>query len=174
MFPTLPYRSIRPGRRSLALCLLLGTLAHAQEFKESTRLMLSIEASPAVNPDLLQRPSPIKVRLYELKDPGTFAEADYFSLDGSDKLILASDMLAKDEFILRPGESRMIERKSNSQTTAIGVLAGYRDLPNSIWRAVYRLQEAPVASWYRALLPASRAELLIQLQPQGIALTEKH
>lgn len=158
------------------LGLLLACCAHVQAQdapKEQTKLNLTIEAAAGVNPDASLRPSPIKVRIYELKDPGTFAEADYFALDTTDKVTLAADMLAKDEFILRPGEKRAIERKSHSQTTAIGVLAGYRDLPNSTWRVVYKLKEAPEASWMRALLPANRAELLIQLQPQGIALTEK-
>ncbi|NVO08320.1 MAG: type VI secretion system lipoprotein TssJ [Rhodoferax sp.] len=161
--------------RALVLAVLAASVlpVHAQAAKEPTKLVLSIEAAPGVNPDSSLRPSPIKVRIYELKDPGAFAEADYFSLDATDKLTLAADMLARDEFILRPGESRSIERKSNAQTTAIGVLAGYRDLPNSTWRVVHKLKEAPEASWMRALIPANRAELSIQLQPQGIALTEK-
>lgn len=167
---TLLLRSVTP---MLLLGLLCASAVHAQEVKEQTKLQFSIEASAGVNPDGSLRPSPIKVRIYELKDAASFAEADYFSLDTSDKVALAADMLARDEFILRPGESRTLERKSNVQTTAIGVLAGYRDLPNATWRAVYKLKEAPTASWMRALLPANRAELLIQLQPQGIALSEK-
>ncbi len=147
--------------------------AQAQEVKEKTRLILDIEAASTTNPDASLRPSPIKVRIYELKDPGTFAEADYFSLDTADKLTLAADMLSKDEFILRPGEKRRIERKSHAQTTAIGVIAGYRDLPNTVWRVTHKLPEAPEASWMRALLPSNRAELSIQLQPQGIVLAEK-
>lgn len=162
-------------KRTLAFGLLLACVvqAQAQDAKEPTKLVLSMEAASGVNPDISLRPSPIKVRIYELKDPASFAEADYFSLDTTDKVTLAADMLAKDEFILRPGESRTIERKSKAQTTAIGVLAGYRDLPNSTWRVVFKLKEAPEASWMRALLPANRTELIIQLQPQGIALTEK-
>ena len=155
----------------------LGVCGHgpvqAQEAKEATKLQLNIEAAPGVNPDTSLRPSPIKVRIYELKDAASFSEADYFSLDTGDKVTLASDMLARDEFILRPGESRSIQRKSNTQTTAIGVLAGYRDLPNATWRVVHKLKEAPESSWMRMLLPANRAELQIQLQPQGIAVTEK-
>ncbi len=158
---------------ALAFLFALAAQVQAQEAKEQTKLVLAVEATSGVNPDTSLRPSPIKVRIYELKDPGSFAEADYFSLDTTDKVTLAADMLAKDEFILRPGESRTIERKSNAQTTAIGVLAGYRDLPNSTWRVIYKLKEAPAASWMRVLLPANRAELSIQLQPQGIALTEK-
>lgn len=145
----------------------------SQEAKEKTRLVMDIEASATTNPDVSLRPSPIKVRIYELKDAGTFAEADYFSLETADKVTLAADMLSKDEFILRPGEKRRIERKSHPQTTAIGVIAGYRDLPNTVWRITHKLKEAPDASWMRALLPSNRAELSIQLQPHGIVLAEK-
>lgn len=147
---------------------------NAQETpKEPTKLSISIEALLGVNPDNSLRPSPIKVRIYELKDPSAFEDADYFSLDTADKVTLAADMLVKDEFILRPGDKRNIERKSHTQTTAIGVLAGYRDLPNAIWRVTHKLKTAPEASWMRTLLPVNRAELLIRLQPQGIALSEK-
>lgn len=145
----------------------------AQEAKEKTRLVIDIEASAATNPDASLRPSPIKVRLYELKDAATFVEADYFSLETADKVTLAADMLSRDEFILRPGEKRRIERKSHAQTTAIGVIAGYRDLPNTIWRVTHKLKEAPDASWMRALIPSNRAEVSIQLQPHGIVLAEK-
>ncbi|BDT68005.1 hypothetical protein os1_21860 [Comamonadaceae bacterium OS-1] len=155
--------------------MLLGQIqsVYADDTKEATKLVLIVDAAAGVNPDASLRPSPIKVRVYELKDAAGFRDADYFTLDTSDKTALAADMLAKDEFILRPGESKTIERKSNAQTTAIGVLAGYRDLPNSIWRAVYTLKDAPVAAWYRALIPSSKATLTIQLQPQGIAISEK-
>ena len=145
---------------------------HAQEVKEQTKLNLLIEASAGVNPNSSERASPIKVRIYELKDSAAFAEADYFSLDATDKATLAADLLAKDEFILRPGESKRIERKSNPQTTAIGVLASYRDLPNATWRAVHKLKPAPEASWMRFALPAPKLELTVQLQPQGIVLIE--
>ncbi|MDH4449178.1 MAG: type VI secretion system lipoprotein TssJ [Rhodoferax sp.] len=163
------------NRSLLPLALLLCCLAShaiAQDAREPTKLVLTVQAAAGVNPDDSQRPSPIKVRLYELKDSGSFTEADFFSLDKSDKTVLAADLLAKDEFILRPGESKKIERKSNAQTTAIGVLAGYRDLANSVWRTTFKLPEAPEAAWYRAMLPANKAVLLIQLQPQGIVLTE--
>lgn len=158
----------------LGIMVIWGAQTSAQETpREPIKLSFSIEAELGVNPDNSLRPSPIKVRIYELKDTAAFEEADYFSLDTSDKITLAADMLVKEEFILRPGQKRNIDRKSNAQTTAIGVLAGYRDLPNAIWRVTHKLKPAPEASWVRTLLPANRAELLIRLQPQGIAVSEK-
>lgn len=151
----------------------LGPVSRAQDVKERTQLLLRVEASTGVNPDDSQRAYPIKVRLYELKEPGTFAEADYFSLDTTDKTILIGDLLARDEFILRPGESRVIERKSHPQTQYLGVLAGYRDLARSNWRVVHKMKEAPTAAWWRATIPLNRLDMTVQLQPQGIVLIVK-
>lgn len=134
-------------------------------------MTIQVQAAADVNPDAAGRASPIKVRVYELKDGQAFQEADYFSLDDKDKLLLANDLLMRDEFILRPGETRRIERKTNPATQFLGVLAGYRDLAPSHWRVLHRLPEAPDAAWYRAIVPAPKVQLVIELQAQGIVLT---
>ena len=74
---------------------------------------------------------------------------------------------------MRPTETQKIERNSNPQTTAIGILAGYRDLTNSIWRVVYKLPPTPEAAWFRFAIPANKTSLRIQLQAQGIAVIEE-
>ena len=159
-----------------ALCvLLLGLCANslfAQEVREPTKLLLVIKTTANANPDLAGRPAPIKVRVYELKDSQTFSEADFFVLDSADKTQLGADLLAKDEYVLHPDTVQVIERKSNPQTTAIGIVAGYRDLKGTTWRVVHMLKEAPVAAWYRALIPLNKAELHIQLHPQGLVISD--
>lgn len=139
--------------------------------REQTKLDLTITAADDVNPDDKERAAPIMVRLYELKSENAFGAADYFSLHNNDKTLLAADLLAREEFILRPGDVKTVRRKSHPDTTAIGLLAGYRDLPNATWRVVHRLAPAPEASWYRAAIPANKAKLQIQLESQGIRLT---
>ncbi|MEJ8810694.1 type VI secretion system lipoprotein TssJ [Variovorax ureilyticus] len=139
--------------------------------KEQTQLDITITAADDVNPDDKERAAPIMVRFYELKSENTFEAADYFSLHNNDKTLLAADLLARDEFILRPGDVKSIRRKSHPDITAIGVLAGYRDLPNATWRVVHTLPPAPEASWYRSVIPANKAKLQIQLESQGIRLT---
>ncbi|MBO9648230.1 MAG: type VI secretion system lipoprotein TssJ [Variovorax sp.] len=139
--------------------------------KEQTKLDITITAADDVNPGDKERAAPIMVRLYELKSQNVFETTDYFSLHKNDKTVLAADLLARDEFILRPGDVKTIRRKSHSDATAIGVLAGYRDLPNATWRVVHQLAPAPEASWYRTAIPANKAKLQIQLEAQGIRLT---
>ncbi|MCB5206525.1 type VI secretion system lipoprotein TssJ [Methylovorus mays] len=76
-----------------AIVLMLPFYGQADQVKEPTRLILKLEASGDVNPDQTGRASPIKVRIYELKDSAVFADADYFSIDNTDKTLLAADML---------------------------------------------------------------------------------
>jgi type VI secretion system VasD/TssJ family lipoprotein len=47
---------------------------------ESDQINLKLTGSDQLNPDLNGRPSPIVVRLFELKHPVTFENADFFSL----------------------------------------------------------------------------------------------
>jgi type VI secretion system protein VasD len=157
----------------LAAVFALAPLGSAQaQAKEPTVIELTIEARPDVNPDDKGTAKPVKVRIYELKNEASFEAADYFTLDSTDKATLAADLLAKDEFILRPGESKIIRKKSHPDTVAIGILAGYRDLAGAVWRVTHKLEPAPEAAWYRMVIPANKAKLSIKLQAGGIMLTE--
>jgi type VI secretion system protein VasD len=139
--------------------------------REQIRLDLTIAASDEVNPDDKGRAAPIMVRLYELRSAAVFESADYFSLQAGDKTVLGGDLLMRDEFILRPGETRTIRRRSHPEVGAIAVLAGYRDLGTADWRAVHVVEPAPEAAWYRVAWPAPRARLRIALQGGGVQIT---
>lgn len=137
--------------------------------KVAIRLDLSVVASAGVNPDGQKRPAPIVVRLYELKTDSVFATADYFSLQDKDKTLLADDVVRRDEFQLRPGEKKVFERKIDPATTRLGILAAYRDLPNSVWREVYTLPTTPDAAWYYR---SPKLKLIVDLDSNAIRVTE--
>lgn len=158
---------------SLAGCGLFGFSSNPPAQKEQTKLDLMIEAAAGLNPDSQGRASPILLRIYELRSDIVFQDADYFSLQNADKATLGTDLLAVDQFILRPGETRTIRRKSHPETSAIGVFAGYQDLPNATWRAVYKMSAAPEQGWQRIVMPANKADLRIDLQANAILLTDR-
>lgn len=141
--------------------------------KEQARLDISIEANRDLNTDTKGRGAPMLLRVYELKSDIAFQEADFFALQNTDKAVLGADLLAVDQFIMRPGETRKIQRKSNPETTAIAIFAGYRDLPTSVWRVVYKMEVAPESGWYRAVIPANKAKLKIALQSNAILMTDE-
>jgi type VI secretion system protein VasD len=131
--------------------------------KEPLRLEMAVRADDHLNPDDKARAAPVLVRLYELKTEPPFEAADYFTLHKQDKTALAQDLLARDEFIMRPGEVRLIERRMHPDATAIGLVVGYRDLGKSTWRAVFKLPPSPQAAWYRAALPDRKVKLSVLL-----------
>lgn len=110
-------------------------------YSEMTKLDLTLAGSEALNPDLHGRPSPIVLRLIELKHPVAFENADFFSLYQRPKEALAPDMVVQEELELRPGETRELKLSVQPGSRYVGVLAAYRDLPESHWRLVIPLQE---------------------------------
>lgn len=99
-------------------------------------MKLTVTALAGVNPDRSGRPSPILVRVYELKATSAFDSADFFTLYGKDQATLGGDLNAKNEFLLRPGDSKSVEQPTQPGTKFIAVVAAYRDIERSRWRAV--------------------------------------
>lgn len=91
-------------------------------------------ADAAVNPDSSGRPSPIIVRLYELKTVAGFNRADFFSLWDREQDTLSADLVAREEIQLRPGEQRTIERPADPDARQLAVVAAYRNLERADWR----------------------------------------
>ena len=100
----------------------------------------TVEASAQVNPSASKRPSPILIRVYELKSVATFNGADFMSLYQRDQAELGGDLLAKEEFVPNPGEIKTFAKTLAPDTRFIGVVAAYRDLEHAKWRTVVPVQ----------------------------------
>ena len=100
----------------------------------------SIQASAQINPSTSKRPSPLLVRVYELKSVAAFNAADFMSLYQRDQAELAADLLGKEEFVLAPGESKAFAKTLSPDTRFLGVVAAFRDLEHSKWRSVVAIQ----------------------------------
>ena len=72
-------------------------------------LAINIAASAGINPNTNNRPSPVVVRLYELKASAQFEAADFLSLYEKDQAVLGADIVTRDEFVLAPGEKKTID-----------------------------------------------------------------
>ncbi|WP_429304766.1 type VI secretion system lipoprotein TssJ [Paraburkholderia sp. GAS199] len=155
----------------LAVLLALGACVSGETkaLREPVKMDLLVRASSAVNPDEQKRAAPIVVRIYELKNADTFAAADFFSLQEKDKTLLADDLIARDQTQLRPGESRIFRRTVDAATTTIGVIAAYRDLPNSVWRVTWPVPTLPSGTWFRS---APTLKLTVDLDATAIRITE--
>lgn len=141
--------------------------------RELLQLDLTVTASDNVNPDNQEKAAPIEVRIYELKNDAAFTATDYWSLQDKDKAVLSDDLLHRDSFILRPGEVKTLRRPLNAQTTALGVLAGYRNLGKSVWRETYTIPQAPETTWYSRMVPGKQVKLDAKLEQSTIVITER-
>jgi type VI secretion system protein VasD len=125
------------GRHLAALLVAAALLgACASKPPKPASVAGTIQASPQVNPSASNRPSPLLVRVYELKSASAFNAADFMSLYQRDQASLAADMLAKEEFTMAPGETKSFAKTLAPDTRFLGVVGAYRDLEHAKWRSV--------------------------------------
>lgn len=116
--------------------LMLAACATPERRELPVPVRLSIAASERLNPTEQGRASPVVVRVYEMVASSYFQGADFFTLLGD--LDKAKNEEVKDvqEYVLMPGEVRVVRRKADLNTRYLGVVAGYRDLQGSAWRSL--------------------------------------
>lgn len=121
----------------------------------------AINVDPNVNPDRAGRPSPIVVRVYELKSVAAFNGADFFALFDNEQATLSGELVGREEFQLQPAEKRQYQRQLQPETKFIGVVGAFRDLEQSRWR-----QAVPVP-------PKSKPMITIGLQARAVTIAVK-
>jgi type VI secretion system protein VasD len=122
---TLVVASLLPACKSLPL-------------KRSTeaKAKVALAASPDVNPDASGKPSPVVVRVYQLKGDVAFSGADFFALFDDEMKVLGPELIGREEYLLTPTETRTVELVVPKTARFVGVVAAYRDIRNSQWRVV--------------------------------------
>ena len=128
--------------------------------KPPSKLSIKIVAAARLNPDLKARSSPVVVRVYELKSANQFSSADFMSLFEQDKTVLASDIVNREEFVIRPGDTQTIDKLLPPEAQAIGVMAAFRDLNRAQWRAL------------AVLTPAKDNTIVINLEDVTVKTTQ--
>lgn len=128
----------------LVTTVLLAGCVSLSPFSTITKLNLTLTATDQLNPDLNGRPSPVVVRLFELKHPVAFESADFFSLYERATETLSPDLVSSEELELRPGETIELRLGIVGGGRYVGVLAAYRDLPHTRWRYTLPLAAAQV------------------------------
>lgn len=105
-------------------------------------LTLTLDASLDTNRNLFGRPSPVRVRVFQLADSGAFGQATELQLSDSAEQILAKDLLRQEVFLLRPGERYCYHFIPEPRMRHLGVVAEYRDIDDARWRVVARVDHS--------------------------------
>jgi type VI secretion system protein VasD len=116
---------------------------------------MTLAASADTNPDGTGRPSPVVVRVYQLRTDAAFTGADFFQLFDDEQKVLGAELISRDEFVLAPAERRTLDVTVSGETRYVGVVAAFRDIRNAQWRG---------------LVPAPRKGLTVTVERARIVL----
>jgi type VI secretion system protein VasD len=154
-------------------CGLSGAWKPGERQELPVPLEITLGAAERVNPNIEGRPSPIVVRVFELANDKRFLSADYFELMGQDGTPLGEEMLVSEEYILLPGEVRVVRKRAAANSRFLGIVAGYRDLVGSTWRAIAPLPAPYLAGriWTHLVSPTKR--LYVVLGEGGATIFEE-
>jgi len=126
-------------RSSLVAAVCVATLiaiACASAPPKPARTRLTIAATADSNPDASGRPSPVVVRVYQLKADTGFNGAEFFDLFDDEMKVLGGDLIGRTEYTLAPSERRTMEIDVSADAHFVGVIAAYRDIRNAQWRTI--------------------------------------
>jgi type VI secretion system protein VasD len=130
-------------------------------------LKLSIAVSADANPDGQNRPSPIVIRVYQLKDDAAFKDADFFALYDKEQPTLAASLISRQEFEVAPGAQKLVDYQLAPDAKFFGVAAGYRNIRDAAWRAEIGSQDkglAAIAKKKKLNVAAGRAAVTVSAE----------
>ena len=164
-------RSFRAGRRlgaafGIGLAALLAACASPPPPPPPTQVVLTLTATPDVNPTPSGQGAPIVLRVYQLASTSGFTGAEFFDLFNNDQATLKSDLVKRDDVTLAPGQSKTLTLSPSDQVKSVGVFAGYRDYANATWRVT---ADIPPHKTTRITVQAGPTKLAIPPPPAAPA-----
>ncbi len=100
-----------------------------------TELTLEVKVKGDINPDDNNVPSPLFVRMYELRSDKAFLKAGFLDIYEKDKQLLGGDLLVKHEFKhLVPGEDVVNKYTLSKDTQYIGIYAEFVQYKDAEYR----------------------------------------
>ena len=106
-------------------------------FNMDTDLEIKFKVDADVNPDDDKKPSPLFVRMYQLKSTKMFQRANFIDLYEKDKEVLGADLISTQKLRrIKPGESRVENFVLNKEANYIGLYAEFLDYKKSSFKLV--------------------------------------
>lgn len=102
----------------------------------SSKVKVAVKSSEQLNQDANHRSLPVVARVYQLKNTQQFNAANFNLLWKNDHKALGSDLLSKEEFVIRPGEKKTITINRQEDAEYVAILGLFRDYKKGEWRVV--------------------------------------
>ncbi|RDH83838.1 MAG: type VI secretion system lipoprotein TssJ [endosymbiont of Galathealinum brachiosum] len=106
-------------------------------FGLDTDLEITFEVDADTNPDELGKPSPVFIRMYELKSKKMMKKSDFIELYERDKEVLGADMLAVHKLKhFKPGDNRSEHFVLSPKTHYVALYAEFLEYKHSKYKLI--------------------------------------
>ena len=132
-------------------------------FGFDTDLKLTFKVDADINPDERKKPSPLFIRMYELKSTKMFNNSDFIDIYERDKEVLGADLIAKQKLKrLKPGEGREDSFVLDEKTAYVALYAEFLQYKDSIYRVVIPVVQNNVISTQATVLISGNSIKVIE------------
>jgi len=122
----------------ISFILLVATILNACSATQESTVDFTyiIKASADINPSIVNLPSPVVLRVYQLSSKINFEHSSYETLFNSDLNTLGAEYIMVSEYLIHPGTNKQEILKFSKSAKYIGVAAGYRSIELVNWRTI--------------------------------------
>jgi type VI secretion system protein VasD len=149
------------------VCVLFALGSCAAREPKPVQTRTSFTVSTDSNPDVKGRPSPVVIRIYELKGDAEFISADFFSLYEREKESLGAALIEREEYVLQPGEQKELLLPMSRDARFVGAIAAFRDIRSAKWRAISKAPRKTTGDLF------SKDRMTVAVERGAIKLTVK-
>ncbi len=112
-----------------------------------TDLQISFFVDSDVNPDDNRIPSPLIVRMYELKSPKLFENANFIDIYERDSEVLGDDMITKQKLKpIKPGENKKASFVLSKEARYIGLYAEFLKYKDAKYKLIIPVAQTNIVS----------------------------
>ncbi|MFT5880426.1 MAG: type VI secretion system protein VasD [Moritella sp.] len=129
------------GMKATATAVLLVLLSACS----STDVRMNLSASADLNTNSFSEPLPVIVRIYQLADVDTFQSATFDQLWKADELVLGSNLLHKQELMIKPNAKLDYEFVQMDNASYVAIFALFREIDKNGWRWVHKLDSGSLS-----------------------------
>lgn len=110
-------------------------------------LLISFFVEADVNPDDNKIPSPLIIRMYELKSPKIFKKANFIDIYEKDEEVLGADLVAKQTLKhIQPGENGKVSFVLSEETAYVGLFAEFLKYKDAKYKVIIPIAQTNVFS----------------------------
>ena len=125
----------------IGLCFLMGGCSSSPKSLPLSKLTILFQSTPNLNPDINGRPSPVDIRIYQLKQTSTFSQSKFFDLYNHSQSVLGRDLVEEHSFEVRPRRNKKIDINLEKEAKYLGFLVAYYDINQAKWKDVLVVSE---------------------------------